>query len=415
MQKHRPASLEKGSPASTKYLFISIANAVAAATTELGDLEGRRSSSRHQRASGAVSRRFFAALSLMLLSAACAGPQAGGADAETRGSHGGESHGGSGSEVGGEVGGLAGRGSSSNTSGGGGGAGSGNAGGTGGGGAATGGSAGMAGMAGGVVMAGGVGAGGSSTNDDLVDWPNATNTGVPANVPLTASGSITIDEDGTVVEGLDLRGSITVKASNVVIQNCKLTNDATAIRFERGTNLLVERVTLVGGGAKTLDGAIQASGDITVRRVHISGFGEGIDLYGAGGLIQDNLMVDMANADGKLMDGIEAWEAKHLVIRHNLIEMPDGNSVIKLPLDVPVPGGDDVLIENNLLAGGGYTVYGGYDPPNQNPSYTNVRFIGNRFSVKFGPKCGFYGPGAFIESSSSHDNVWHETGAPLEL
>jgi hypothetical protein len=44
-----------------------------------------------------------------------------------------------------------------------------------------------------------------------------------------------------------------------------------------------------------------------------------------------------------------------------------------------------------------------------------VRFVANRFSTKFDPKCGFYGPGAFIESSLSHDNVWHETSAPLDL
>jgi hypothetical protein len=351
--------------------------------------------------------RPLAALWLALFSVACGAPEAGAPTASA-----GASQGGSGS--GGAVGGLAGTGEVAGFAG------------TGG---AVGGLAGSGGEVSGLAgnggagnasggagrMTGGTGAGGSSTNDDLLEWPNATNTGVPANVSLTASGSLTIDEDGKVVEGLDLRGSITVKASDVVIRDCKLTNDATAIRFDQGTNLLVERVTLVGSSAKTLDGAIQASGDITVRRVQISGFGEGIDVYGAGGLIQDNLMINMANADGKLMDGIEAWEAKHLVIRHNLIEMPDGNSVIKLPLDVPVPGGDDVLIENNLLAGGGYTVYGGYDPPNQNPSYTHVRFIANRFSTKFGPKCGFYGPGAFIESDLSHDNVWHETGAPLKL
>jgi hypothetical protein len=259
------------------------------------------------------------------------------------------------------------------------------------------------------------GEGGEPSEGPLVEWPDANNTGVPVEQTLTPAQSLTVTTNGQIIEGVDLHGSIIVKADDVVIRSSRLTNDNTAIRFEEGSNLRVERVTFVGGGAKTLDGAIQAWGNITVRRIQVSGFGEGIDIYGAGGLIEDNYFHDMANANGKLMDGIEAWEARHLVIRHNVIEMPDGNSVIKLPLDVPVPGGDDVLIENNLLAGGGYTVYGGYDPPNSNPSYTNVRFIANRFSTKFGPKCGFYGPGAFIESSLSHDNVWHETSAPLEL
>jgi hypothetical protein len=44
-----------------------------------------------------------------------------------------------------------------------------------------------------------------------------------------------------------------------------------------------------------------------------------------------------------------------------------------------------------------------------------VRLIANHFSTMFEPKCGFYGAGAFIESALSHDNVWHETGEPLEL
>ena len=251
--------------------------------------------------------------------------------------------------------------------------------------------------------------------DVLLEWPDASNTGVPSGMALTASGPLMVTTNGQVIEGLDIQGSVVVKASDVTIRNSRITHDRTAIRFEEGANLRVEHVTFVGASAKTLDGAIQAWGTITVRRIQVSGFGEGVDVYGSGGLIQDSYFHDMANADGKLMDGIEAWEAKQLVIRHNWIEMPGGNSVIKLPLDVPVPGGDDVLIENNLVAGGGWAVYGGYDPPNSNPSYTNVRFIANHFSTMFEPKCGFYGAGAFIESALSRDNVWHETGEPLEL
>lgn len=278
-------------------------------------------------------------------------------------------------------------------------------------------SAGTAASPGGAESGGsaGEGAGGAAGEGPLLEWPNADNTGVPADLALSPSEGMVVTTDGQVLEALEVAGAIIVRASDVVIRNCRITHDTTAIRFEEGSNLRVERVTLVGDDAETLDGAIQAWGDLQVRQIQVRGFGEGIDLYGAGGLIEDSYFHDMANARGELMDGIEAWEAAHLTIRHNVLEMPDGNSVIKLPLDVPVPGGDDVLIENNLLAGGGYTVYGGYDPPNQNPSYTNVRFIANRFSTKFGPKCGYYGPGAFIESELSRDNVWHESGEPLEL
>ena len=74
-------------------------------------------------------------------------------------------------------------------------------------------------------------------------------------------------------------------------------------------------------------------------------------------------------------------------------------------------GGDtNVLIENNLLAGGGWTLYcesGG--------TGTNYRVINNRFSRKFGPKVGYFGPSTECSDETQSGNVYHETGRPLRL
>lgn len=249
-------------------------------------------------------------------------------------------------------------------------------------------------------------------------WPDATNTGVPPGTSLTASGSLVVTEDQRVIERLDVAGSITVRANQVTIRLNRITSDGTAIELEDGfVGLVVEDVTLDGTSTTTPTAALRLSGNVTLRRLHVFGFGEGVVLFGHGGLIEDCYFHDIQSADGQGSDTLEVWNGHQLVIRHNRLEMSgnDGISVIKLPGDVPVPGGDDVTIHDNLIAGGGWAVYGGYDPPSGEQSWTNVRITHNRFSTRFNERCGYWGPGAFVDSSLASGNVWHETGESLEL
>ncbi|NLC97561.1 MAG: hypothetical protein GX678_00570 [Actinomycetales bacterium] len=52
---------------------------------------------------------------------------------------------------------------------------------------------------------------------------NANTTGVPAGTKLTAqTGVITIKTDGTVIDAIDLKGSIKVEANNVTIKNSRI-------------------------------------------------------------------------------------------------------------------------------------------------------------------------------------------------
>ena len=67
---------------------------------------------------------------------------------------------------------------------------------------------------------------------------------------------------------------------------------------------------------------------------------------------------------------------------------------------------DDVqkndLVQNNLLAGGGYCVYGGTGTKG---ATANIRFINNRFSQKYHPNCGYFG---VVASFNRNDpgNAW---------
>ena len=68
-----------------------------------------------------------------------------------------------------------------------------------------------------------------------------------------------------------------------------------------------------------------------------------------------------------------------------------------------------VLIKNNLLAGGAYTLY---CPKGGIPGF---QVIDNRFSTLFYPKVGAYGPATDCAGETTSGNVYHETGLPLSL
>jgi hypothetical protein len=73
------------------------------------------------------------------------------------------------------------------------------------------------------------------------------------------------------------------------------------------------------------------------------------------------------------------------------------------------------LIEGNLLAGGGYTVYGGANPGGA--VTRNIRIIDNRFSNIYHTHSGYYGPvTAFASSGSGNQwsgNIWDSTSKAL--
>ena len=68
----------------------------------------------------------------------------------------------------------------------------------------------------------------------------------------------------------------------------------------------------------------------------------------------------------------------------------------------------NILIENNLFAGGGYTLY-----CDQKSRGVNYRVINNRFSRKFSPEAGFFGPSTECSDESQSGNLYHESGLPL--
>lgn len=221
-------------------------------------------------------------------------------------------------------------------------------------------------------------------------WPDASNTGVPAGTVLTPSGSITVTTDGAIVEKLDVTGSITVHANNVTIRKVRITSDDYyPIRyFDNGgyTGLLVEDSEIVGlSGLVTNAIGFQ---NYTARRLNIHGMADGLKAD-ANVLIEDSWIHDLSNGNGEHNDGVQSSGGANVTIRHNSISGASNAAVMAGP-----DFGDAVVnlrIENNLLAGGGYTLNlrgtGALQP-------TGTRVTGNCFI-----RNAAYGPWAIDDAS----------------
>jgi hypothetical protein len=72
-------------------------------------------------------------------------------------------------------------------------------------------------------------------------------------------------------------------------------------------------------------------------------------------------------------------------------------------------------VENNFLAGGGYSIYGG-DGPSSNPT-SNIVITGNRFGQVYFAKGGQFGAVAYYDHTGAGNswtgNIWDTTGQAI--
>ena len=254
-------------------------------------------------------------------------------------------------------------------------------------------------------------------------FPDASCTGVPAGTALTRyAGPSTISVPGTVVDGKVL-GCVRVTAPGVVIRRSKIScaNPATDVvgSFDgdySGTPLLLEDVEI-----DCQDGPGTAVGEarVTVRRADIHGCENGFDINQSV-TVEDSYIHDLWNSAeshsdgmqlaGHLSNGAFVKGALNVTIRHNTIFGVGADGSLGTSAIIANRSGDrNVLIEQNLLAGGAYSLYCDGD------TATNFRVVHNHFSKRFSSRFGAYGPSDGCADETLAGNVVHETGAPIHL
>lgn len=245
-------------------------------------------------------------------------------------------------------------------------------------------------------------------------YPDWSNTGVPDGVRLRSSGPITADRNGQVIDGLDIRQEVNVVASNVTIKNSRITatgGDWVVIVRPGAENLTIKDSELRTPSGTPQDMACVLNiGDTspTLLRLNLHGCSAGVS--SGGGLVQDSYIHGMSQLPGlSHVVGVASNGGGGLTVRHNTI-LNKYSQTAAVAFYQDFGGQANNLVVNNLLAGGGYCVYGGQGPRETR----NIRFINNRFSRLYFRNCGFYGVSAtfdrFAPGNEWRGNYWDEDG-----
>jgi hypothetical protein len=246
-------------------------------------------------------------------------------------------------------------------------------------------------------------------------YPDASNTG-PAG-PLTEStGNVTVSTSGAVLENRLINGCVTVNAANVTIRNSHIRCAGASAIWSGSTGLVVED-TIIDclGNINTAGRTALTPGNYTARRIEALNC-ENILWAERNVVIEDSYIHDPIPCCGPQQPHTDSVQipngASNIRIEHNRIYGSYigpgnfGNSAVTgaAGLSMSVT---NVVLNNNLLAGGGYTI----DCPGIDGGYT---WTNNRFSRVFVNTVGGWGP--IYHTCWQHTNsgnVYHETGQPV--
>jgi Right handed beta helix region len=186
------------------------------------------------------------------------------------------------------------------------------------------------------------------------DGPTAETTGVPGGVNLRPSGSLKITHAGAVVEGLDVTGTIVIDAPDVTIRNTRIrATGSMGVKVESGS-LLIEDSEIIGMTDDCAQGV--AWGDYVAARIDVSGCQDG--LKGNGNVaVYDSYIHDLRPTPSSHNDGFQSTGGSDITIEGNTIcgQFRDSVSAVKLtPEEQAI---DNVVIRNNVLRGGNFTLY----------------------------------------------------------
>ncbi len=191
-------------------------------------------------------------------------------------------------------------------------------------------------------------------------YPDASNTGVSAGTALKVhNGDLVINTPGTVISGLDIRGTVYINAPNVTIENCKVTSSNNwCINVKTGvTGTVVQDCTIDGTGKGPM-GQHGIAGSGTFLRNNIFNAENGINVEGSNTIIKDNYIHDLrASGADPHYDGVQVSGGfNNVSILHNTIIGRD-TSCVFIVNDFGAM--NNIVVDGNLLLGqdAGYTIY----------------------------------------------------------
>jgi hypothetical protein len=238
-------------------------------------------------------------------------------------------------------------------------------------------------------------------------------------IPANVSGRVVSSYDGQVLENFHARDML-IYHDNVTVRNFRITRsnrdswfaiaimdhadtgrDVVGTSFEDGQIITRNPAT----GEPWPSGGIGINGSFfTARRLDISYMEDGVS--GREFVVEDCYIHDLVRFGGAHNDGISSGSGKNYVVRHNSIVLGDQTGAVMMGTNKGTI--DTVLIENNFLNGGSYTIYSrdnGHGPP------TNVTVRGNAFGRDYNHGILSKEPDGKV---TWENNTWADTGEYID-
>lgn len=238
-------------------------------------------------------------------------------------------------------------------------------------------------------------------------YPDATNTGVTPGTALTYSAGLVATTPGATYTGLDIHGCVSIEAPDVTIRDSRITGDCNPVIAIRPYDHEV-----LGTVLDHIDLIVQGTGGNGIAFRNFTLLHSHVTITGDCGRVDGNVIIRDSFCQilpgGPSTPHYDGWQTEPenapITIDHNTVLNPyDQTSTLAMWTN---PGAQ-VTITNNLLAGGGYSIYC-VGPPNN-----NVTITGNRFARLYWPKGGYWGPAAYCEGAMWSSNIWDDTGVPV--
>ena len=222
--------------------------------------------------------------------------------------------------------------------------------------------------------------------------PAYGNVGVPSGTTLRPSGDITVNTAGTVVTGLDVTGTITVKAPNVTIKNTRITVNGTgcgpatacgnaAIYVDCACTVTISHVELTANAPTTVEHGIRNThgGQINVDHVYQHGNIDALCNCG-NAVVEDNYSIIHLAISTDHLENLYTDDAT-LTARHNTLLNTAPQTANIFANTGNGSGGacrNRLTITDNLFGGGGFTIYPCGNASSVGTSHMDVER--NRFS-----------------------------------
>ncbi|MFI5005557.1 MAG: hypothetical protein ACHQE6_11150 [Solirubrobacterales bacterium] len=247
-------------------------------------------------------------------------------------------------------------------------------------------------------------------------YPDSTNSGVPAGTTLTPrSGEVSVTSAGTTVKDLAVTGEILVEANNTTLEDDEAI--ASAGSGNRGiyiapgvTGTVLNHVTCHGEGKGSQYCVFNKSTSTKIEHSYLYNCGECLN---GPGTVTDSFFDVTAVISGEHYEDIYYGGGEGpLIVNHDTMLNPQGQTATVFASN---DFGDQttLTITNNLLAGGGYTLYGGASCTTGECGAVKgpVTVSGNRFSNKYYPESGYYGVGSYFNNAVTtwSGNFWDDT------